>query len=298
MAHTESTLQDRRSFLRLFDVWSAARRGEQSDAANAVQEFRNLSTSQKQQFAQPSEPQSFEEVEEFILYLYNDLDYSRTMARHYFDAIQSYCERLDLDFYDYDEFYEFRQNNLDVPDNPNFDQSSIFTLDEIQILVDELNPPQRDFVLIQYLHCRRPGEVTALKASNFDFEQDTVTYNIKKQKYGDDNRRNADIVNEREKHYLQLLVDDTSGFLFPQTRVDLEWVRRPFRRVRDENGLSDLPLKNLRHTRISQLKTVGWESEEIRDTYTHHKQLSTLQNRYLSSVDDDLPEDEFWGVIK
>jgi integrase len=219
------------------------------------------------------------------------------MCRHYFDAIQSYCDTLNLEVYDREQFKQFRDENLQTTTNPNFDSTSVFTLDEIERLVSALDSPERDFVVLQYIHCRRPGEVKELRAEDIHLDKREVIYPIKKQKYGEDNRRAVDVVNEREYQYLEQLKTEGSGLLFPTAQRRLESVRKPFREARDRLGITQLPLKNLRHTRISQLKSVRWEPVQIRDTYTHHKQLSTLQDKYLSSVDEALTEEQLWGIV-
>ena len=219
------------------------------------------------------------------------------MCRHYFDAIQSYCDTLNLEVYDREQFKQFRDENLQTTTNPNFDSTSVFTLDEIERLVSALDPPAKDFVVLQYIHCRRPGEVKELRAEDIHLDEREVIYPIKKQKYGEDNRRAVNVVNEREYQYLEQLKSESSGLLFPTAQRRLESVRKPFRELRDSLGVTQLPLKNLRHTRISQLKSVGWEPVQIRDSYTHHKQLSTLQDKYMSYVPEEISEDDLWVVV-
>jgi len=298
MAHSEKTIKDRKSYLRLFDVWLYQLRKQHKEPGEAIMEFRGLDrdTRMNYEFSDYS-PAEFSEIQRFILFLYEELDFSRTQCRHYFDAIQSYSKRLNLDVYSREQFQMFREDNLSTSHNPNYDSDYIFRLSEVKRLVDSLSKPQKDFVLIQYLHCRRPGEVKELRVRDFDLTERTVIYHIKKQQYGEDNLRDVQIVNSKEAEYLSGLIAPKSGKLFPEAYSSLENIRKPFRDKRDELGLSDLPLKNLRHSRISHLKAVGWESEKIRDSYTHHKNLSTLQDRYLTSVDEEFTEQELWTEL-
>jgi integrase len=169
MAHSEKTIQDRKSYLRLFDVWLYQLRQNNKEPGEAVLEFRSLdrSTRMNYEFSE-YEPEDFSEIQRFILFLYEELDFSRTHCRHYFDAVQSYCKRLNLEVYSKERFYMFREDNLSTSYNPNYGEDSIFTLSEISRLVEELSKPSKDFLRIQYLHCRRPGEVKELRVKDFD----------------------------------------------------------------------------------------------------------------------------------
>jgi integrase len=244
------------------------------------------------------EPQTLTEIEDFIKFLMRDLDYSRTIARQYFDAIQSYCDEIGLDVFDRDEFLHFRKKHVNDTFDPRYDESAIFSLGEIEQLIDHLDGRAQEFVSIQYLHCRRPGEVRQLEVSDINLETERVVYTILKQQYSDANKTGrVPIYNEQEKRFWESFTHGEDGLLFPAANGDLEAVRRPFREARDELGISDLPLKNLRHSRISHLRAEGWEYEDIQQKYTHHKHLSTLTDKYLRSVNEDLTEEELWSVI-
>jgi integrase len=58
-----------------------------------------------------------------------------------------------------------------------------------------------------------------------------------------------------------------------------------------------LKLKDFRHTRVSHLKAAGWSDVKIRDEYTKHKHLSTLQDKYMSYVPEEITEDDLWRVV-
>lgn len=281
MRYAEKTIQDRKSFLRLFDVYLRGIHSSDLTVEEAIERYQCAPQPERVEYQLSDyEPEELEQIREFILHLYNELDYSRVMARHNFDAIQSYCYELGLDVYDEREFKQFRDRYLSGPEhNPEFglraEERNVFTLDEVGTIIEEARDPFSDFFAIQYLHCRRPGEVSQLEVSDFNFDVDPpeVWYSILKQKYGEDNRRRVLLRNQHESAFLRNLVLGRRGTLF---HMELEEVRKELRRVQEEHDIINLQLKDLRHSRVSHLKAAGWENIEIRDRYTKHKNLSTL----------------------
>jgi integrase len=90
------------------------------------------------------------------------------------------------------------------------------------------------------------------------------------------------------------LVEGREGELFD---VTLNQVREELRRVQEEHSVPQLKLKDFRHTRVSHLKAAGWSDVKIRDQYTKHKHLSTLQDKYMSYVPEDITEEDLWRVL-
>jgi hypothetical protein len=48
---------------------------------------------------------------------------------------------------------------------------------------------------------------------------------------------------------------------------------------------------------VSHLKAAGWSDVRIRDEYTKHKHLSTLQDKYMSYVPERITEEDLWKMI-
>jgi hypothetical protein len=48
---------------------------------------------------------------------------------------------------------------------------------------------------------------------------------------------------------------------------------------------------------VSHLKAAGWSDVKIRDEYTKHKHLSTLQDKYMSYVPEEISEQDIWNVL-
>jgi integrase len=67
--------------------------------------------------------------------------------------------------------------------------------------------------------------------------------------------------------------------------------------VQQDQGIRQLKLKDFRHTRVSHLKAAGWSDVQIRDEYTKHSHLSTLQDKYMSYVPEEITEEDLWRVI-
>jgi integrase len=121
-----------------------------------------------------------------------------------------------------------------------------------------------------------------------------VWYHILKQQRGEDNREYVKLRRDEERELLKELIHGEEGKLFD---VTLNEVREELRRVQQEQSLPQLKLKDFRHTRVSHLKAAGWSDVKIRDEYTKHKHLSTLQDKYMSYVPEDITEDDLWRVV-
>ncbi|UHQ98153.1 site-specific integrase (plasmid) [Natrinema zhouii] len=297
--YAEATLADRKSCLRLFDVWLA---GEQVDGITgdeAVIRFRKLKRTTRASYAFSSfEPKSFEEITQFISVLF-DLDLSRTMVRHYYDSIQSYCDEMDLEFFDQREFRKYRDRRFKGSDSERVyglaaDERNVYYLDEVATILDHARSPYKEFFTLQYLHCRRPGEILLLETDDVRLDNDLVWYSILKQQRGEDNREYVQIRNDTERELVRELVDRTEGNVFDTT---LNKVREELKRVQQEHDVIQLKLKDFRHTRVSHLKAAGWSDVKIRDEYTKHRHLSTLQDKYMSYVPEDITEYDLWNVI-
>ena len=124
-------------------------------------------------------------------------------------------------------------------------------------------------------------------------EDDLVWYHILKQQRGEDNREYVQLRDDRERELLEELTHDVDGELFNTT---LNKIRGELRRVQEEHALPQLKLKDFRHTRVSHLKAAGWSDVKIRDEYTKHKHLSTLQDKYMSYVPEEITEVDLWRV--
>jgi hypothetical protein len=48
---------------------------------------------------------------------------------------------------------------------------------------------------------------------------------------------------------------------------------------------------------VSHLKAAGWSDVKIRDEYTKHKHLSTLQDKYMSYVPEEVTSEDLWSVL-
>jgi integrase len=125
-------------------------------------------------------------------------------------------------------------------------------------------------------------------------EDDLVWYHILKQQRGEDNREYVQLRDERERELLSLLAQETKGAIFETT---LNEVRDELRRVQQDQGIPQFKLKDFRHTRVSHLKAAGWSDIQIRDEYTKHKHLSTLQDKYMSYVPEEITEADLWQKI-
>ena len=297
--YAEATLQDRKSCLRLFDVYLAGCHTDGLEGEEAVQRFRELKRTARAsyQFSE-HEPESFEQVTEFINLLFS-LDYNREMIRHYFDSIQSYCDEMSLEWFQEREFRKYRDRRFKSSGSETVyglaaDDRNVYWLDEVETILENSESPYREFFAIQYLHCRRPGEVLLLESSDVRLEDSLVWYHILKQQRGEDNREYVQLRDDREKELLRELTHGTEGELF---NVTLNEVRDELRRVQENQGIPELKLKDFRHTRVSHLKAAGWSDVKIRDEYTKHKHLSTLQDKYISYVPEEIAEKDLWRVV-
>ncbi|GGJ03927.1 hypothetical protein GCM10008995_12190 [Halobellus salinus] len=297
--YAEATLKDRKSCLRLFDVYLAGPHTDGMSGEDAVQRFRDLKRTARAsyQFSE-HEPSSFEQVTEFISLVF-ELDLSREMIRHYFDSVQSYCDEMNLEWFSEREFRKYRERRFKNSDSANVyglaaDDRNVYRLSEVETILKNSESPYREFFAIQYLHCRRPGEVLLLEASDVRLEDSLVWYHILKQQRGEDNREYVQIRDDRERELLRELPHGEEGKLFDFT---LNEVRDELRRVQQDQDIPQLKLKDFRHTRVSHLKAAGWSDVGIRDKYTKHKHLSTLQDRYMSYVPEDISEDDLWEVL-
>jgi len=296
--YAEATLQDRKSCLRLFDVYLTACHTDGIEGEEAIERFRNLKRPARAsyQFSE-HDPEAFEQVTDFISVLFA-LDDSREMVRHYFDSIQSYCDEMNLEWFEEREFRKFRDRRFKNSGSQTVyglaaDQRNVYRLDEVETILEQSKSPYREFFAIQYLHCRRPGEVLLLEASDIRLEDGIVWYHILKQQRGEDNREFVKLRKDSERELLEELTHE-EGRLF---NVTLNEVREELRRIQQKHSLPQLKLKDFRHTRISHLKAVGWDDLRIRDEYTKHKHLSTLQDKYMSYVPESITEEDLWGVI-
>jgi integrase len=99
---------------------------------------------------------------------------------------------------------------------------------------------------------------------------------------------------DEERELLKELTHGEEGKLFD---ITLNEIRDELRRVQQGRGIPQLKLKDFRHTRVSHLKAAGWSDVKIRDEYTKHKHLSTLQDKYMSYVPEEITEADLWRVI-
>jgi integrase len=297
--YAEATLQDRKSCLRLFDVYLAGVHTDGLTGEEAVRRFRDLKRTARGSYQfSDYEPESFAQVTEFISLLFS-LDDSREMIRHYFDSIQSYCDEMNLQWFDERDFRKFRDRRFKNAGSERVyglaaDERNVYRLGEVETILENAESPYREFFALQYLHCRRPGEVLLLEASDVRLEDDLVWYHILKQQRGEDNREYVKLKRDEERELLRKLAHGEEGELFD---VTLNEVREELRRIQQEYSLSQLKLKDLRHTRVSHLKAAGWSDVKIRDEYTKHKHLSTLQDKYMSYVPEVVTEEDLWPVI-
>jgi integrase len=191
--YAEATLQDRKSCLRLFDVYLAGCHTDGLSGKEAVQRFRELKRTARASYQfSDYEPECFEQVTQFISVLF-ELDYSREMVRHYFDSIQSYCDEMNLEWFDEREFRKYRERRFKNSGSETVygiaaDDRNVYRLSEVETLLEHARSPYREFFTLQYLHCRRPGEVLLLEASDVKLEDDIIWYHILKQQRGEDNR--------------------------------------------------------------------------------------------------------------
>jgi integrase len=298
--YAEATLKDRKSCLRLLDVYLAGVKIDGLTGEEAVRRFRELKRTARASYRfSEYEPEDFEQVIDFISLLF-ELDYSRTMVRHYFDSIQSYCDEMGLEWFDEREFRRFRDRRFSGAESETVyglaaDERNVYRLAEVETILDHTRSPYREFFTIQYLHCRRPGEVLLLEASDVRLEDDLVWYNILKQQRGGDNREYVQLRHDLERELLSSFADETEGKLFETT---LNKIRDELRRVQREHDVVQLKLKDFRHTRVSHLKAAGWSDLRIRDEYTKHKHLSTLQDKYMSYVPEEITDQDLWRVLQ
>ena len=297
--YAEATMQDRKSCLRLFDVYLAGCHTKGLSGEDAVKRFRDLQRTARAsyQFSE-YEPESFEQVTEFISLLFS-LDDSRAMIRHYFDSIQSYCDEINLNWFNEREFRKFRDRRFKNAGNETVfglaaDERNIYRLKEVEAILSQSESPYREFFTLQYIHCRRPGEVLLLEVSDVRLEDDVIWYHILKQQRGEDNREFVKLRKSSERKLFEELTHGKEGRLFD---VTLNEVREELRRVQQEHSLPQLKLKDFRHTRVSHLKAAGWSNVKIRDKYTKHKHLSTLQDKYLTYVPEEITENAIWNAI-
>jgi integrase len=221
------------------------------------------------------------------------------MIRHYFDSIQSYCDEMNLEWFDERKFRKFRDRRFKNSGNETVfglaaDERNVYRLSEVETILEQSKSPYREFFTLQYLHCRRPGEVLLLEDDDVRLEDDLVWYHILKQQRGEDNREHVKLREDSERELLEELTHGTDGDLFD---VNLNEIREELRRVQDEHSLPELKLKDFRHTRVSHLKAAGWSDVKIRDEYTKHKHLNTLQDKYMSYVPEEVTEEDLWRVI-
>ena len=296
--YAEATLKDRKSCLRLFDVYLAGSHTDGMSGEDAVERFRDLKRTARAsyQFSR-YEPKSFEQVTKFITLLF-EFDLSRDMIRHYFDSVQSYCDEMNLEWFSEREFRKYRERRFKNSDSGTVyglaaDDRNVYRLSEVKTILEQAESPYRDFFAIQYLHCRRPGEVLLLESSDVRLEDDLVWYRILKQQRGEDNREYVKLRRDEERELLKELTHGEEGKLFD---ITLNEIRDELRRVQQGRGIPQLKLKDFRHTRVSHLKAAGWSDVQIRDQYTKHKHLSTLQDKYMSYVPEEITEGNLWRV--
>jgi integrase len=204
-----------------------------------------------------------------------------------------------LDWFDEREFLKYRERRFKNSGSETVyglaaDDRNVYRLTEVEAILEHSESPYQEFFALQYLHCRRPGEVLLLEAPDVRLQDDLVWYHILKQQRGEDNREYVQLRTDEERELLSYLEKVTEGRLFD---VTLNEIRDELRRVQQEQGIPQLKLKNFRHTRVSHLEAAGWSDVKIRDEYTKHKHLSTLQDKYLSYVPEEITEDELWRVI-
>lgn len=297
--YAEATISDRKSCLRLFDVYLSGYHTEGLSGKETVQRFRELKRTSRAsyQFSE-YEPESFEQVTDFIGVLFS-LDDNREMIRHYFDSIQSYCDEMELEWFEEREFRKFRDLRFKNAGNDTVygvaaEERNVYRLSEVEMILKHAQSPYQEFFTLQYLHCRRPGEVLRLEPSDVRLEDDLVWYPILKQQRGEDNREFVKLRHDGEREILSQLAHETEGAIFETT---LNKVREELRRVQQEYEIPQLKLKDFRHSRVSHLKAAGWSDVKIRDEYTKHKHLSTLQDKYMSYVPEEIAEADLWRVI-
>jgi len=283
----------------LFDVYLAGSHTDGLDGDEVVQRFRDLKRTSRAsyQFSE-HEPSSFEQVAEFISLLF-ELNDSREMIRHYFDSIQSYCDEMNLEWFSEREFRKYRERRFKNSGSGTVyglaaDDRNVYRLSEVETILEHSESPYREFFTIQYFHCRRAGEVLLLEASDVRLEDDLVWYHILKQQRGEDNREYVQLRDDRERELLEQLIQGGEEGLFD---ITLNEVRDELRRVQQDHDIAQLKLKDFRHTRVSHLKAAGWSDVRIRDEYTKHKHLSTLQDKYMSYVPEEISEHDLWNVL-
>jgi integrase len=133
-----------------------------------------------------------------------------------------------------------------------------------------------------------------LESSDVRLQDGIVWYHILKQQRGEDNREYVQLRDEGERDILRALIQYQEGKLFDLT---LNEIRDELRKVQQDHDIPQLKLKDFRHTRVSHLKAAGWSDVRIRDEYTKHKHLSTLQDKYMSYVPEEVSEQDIWNVL-
>jgi integrase len=206
---------------------------------------------------------------------------------------------MELEWFEEREFKKFRERRFkNAGDETVYgvaaEERNVYRLSEVETILKHAQSPYQEFFTLQYLHCRRPGEVLRLDASDVRLADDLVWYPILKQQRGEDNREFVKLRHNGEREILSQLADETEGAIFETT---LNKVREELRRVQQEHDIPQLKLKDFRHTRVSHLKAAGWEDLRIRDKYTKHKHLSTLRDKYMSYVSEEISEQDLWRVI-
>jgi integrase len=205
---------------------------------------------------------------------------------------------MNLEWFNEREFRKFRDRRFKNSGNETVfglaaDEKNVYRLNEVETILTQSESPYREFFTLQYIHCRRPGEVLLLEVSDVRLEDDLVWYHILKQQRGEDNREFVKLRRDSERELLEELTHNKEGRLFD---VTLNEVREELRRVQEEHSLPQLKLKDFRHTRVSHLKAAGWKDVRIRD-YTKHQHLSTMQDKYMAYVPEEITEEDLWRVI-
>ena len=223
--YAESTIQDRKSCLRLFDVYLSGICTDELSGNEAVKRFRELKRTSRAsyQFSE-YEPESFEQVTAFVSLLF-DQDDSREMIRHYFDSIQSYCDEMELEWFEEREFKKFRERRFKNAGNDTVygvaaEERNVYRLNEVETILKHAQSPYQEFFTLQYLHCRRPGEVLRLKPSDVRLDDDLVWYPILKQQRGEDNREFVKLRNDSERKLLSQRAQETEGDILPCCESD------------------------------------------------------------------------------
>jgi len=148
--YAEGTIQDRKSCLRLFDVYLTACHTDGLEGKEAIERFRELKRPSRAsyQFSE-YDPDSFEQVTEFVSILFA-LDDSREMIRHYYDSIQSYCDEMNLEWFDQREFRKYRDRRFKNSGNDTVyglaaDERNVYRLSEVETILEQAESPYQEF---------------------------------------------------------------------------------------------------------------------------------------------------------